>query len=121
MLTLICGIPNSGKTTFSKRYQNVIHLDEVSNYRTVCDMVAKMDDVCVEGIYIDPHLRKDVLKAYKGDRKVCIFLDTPLKECIAREERNRGTLIIKNCHLLFIPPTYDEGWDEIIVLRGDNQ
>ena len=28
-MILICGIPNAGKTTYSQRYSDVIHFDEV--------------------------------------------------------------------------------------------
>lgn len=124
MLVLICGIPNAGKTTYSSRYKNVIHTDDVvpsgrGHHQTVRDMVANEDDVCVEGTFIIARHRKKLAEAYNGNRKVCIWLDTPLDECIKREDRGRGTLITRNCSALFEPPTLDEGWDEIIIIRGD--
>lgn len=116
---LICGIPNAGKTTYSSKYENVIHTDEIKKTRLVCDMVSNAgDNVCVEGIWISAHIRKELLRSYKGNgKKVCVWLNTPYEECVKREDRGRGTLIIQNCHELFEPPTYEEGWDEIIIIE----
>lgn len=119
MLTLICGLPNSGKSTLSEQYPNVIHLDDVMSYRKVAEMVSTSDDVTVEGIYIIHQTRRELANAYKGDKKVCIWLDVPMEECLARENRGRSKLFIRNCAMLFEPPTYDEGWNEIVVMRGE--
>ena len=122
MMTLICGLPNAGKTTYSSQYGNVIHYDDVTAPRgkhpiqVLCDMVSAMDDVCVEGVFISSHERKKIAQSYSGTRKVCVWLNTPLEECVRRENRNRATCIINNCQALFQPPTCDEGWDEIIVI-----
>lgn len=117
MLTLICGLPNAGKTTYSKKYTNVIHGDEIQDFNNVYEMVSQTDDVCIEWIFLDSYIRKKVLSAYMGDYKVCIWLDTPIEECLRREDRNRGMAIVRNCSMAFEPPTYDEGWDEIIRIR----
>lgn len=55
----------------------------------------------------------------KPYKKTCIWIDTPLEECIQREDRNRPIEIILLHADTFEPPTYDEGWDEIIVIKGD--
>ena len=126
MLTLICGIPNAGKTTYSSRYENVIHMDEVIPkkrglaYEEVCDMISHNDDVCVEGVFVAARTRRKLCEAHDG-KKVCIWLNTPIEECIAREDRGRGTGIIRSCADFFEEPTLDEGWDEIIIIRGNNE
>lgn len=120
MLTLICGIPNAGKTTFSQRFNNVIHFDDVQKTFVVCEMVSNEDDVCVEGAFLDSRRRRKIAEAYKG-KKVCIWLNTPLDECIARENRGRQKGLFRICADGFEPPTYAEGWDEIIVIRGDEE
>ena len=123
MMTLICGLPNAGKTTYSKQFQNVIHYDDVTAPKgerpicVLCNIVSAMDDVCVEGVFLRAWERKRVVKAYNGTERVCLWLDTPLEECIARENRNRGLYLINRCHALFEPPTLDEGWDEIRIVR----
>lgn len=126
MLTLICGIPNAGKTTYSQRFENVIHTDEIepigrSYVQGVYKILSEMDgDVCVEGTFLDKRGRGKLLDIYNGNAR-CIWLDTPLEECIRRENRGRGTLITRNCHACMQPPTLDEGWDEIIIIRGDDE
>ena len=120
MLTLICGIPNSGKTTFSNRWsRSVVHLDDLEGrHRAVREMVEQAEgDICVEGVYLHHAQRRELAQAYDGPR-VCIWLDTPLETCIAREDRVRGTLITRNCAKLFEPPTLDEGWDEIVRIAS---
>lgn len=125
MLTLICGIPNAGKTTYSQYYNNVIHLDDVmpthkSHLDTVCNILQQeYGNICVEGVFLSKHSRKKILQAYQGIKKICIWLDTPLEICISRENRNRSVMIIKNCHMLFEPPTYDEGWDKIVRIYNE--
>lgn len=119
MLILICGIPNAGKTTYSQKYNNVIHLDDVIRTSVICEMVAREDDVCVEGVFVDARRRKKIAEVYEG-KKICIWLDTPEDVCISRESRNRSEGLIKCCSQSFEPPTLDEGWDEIIIIRGDD-
>ena len=114
MLTLICGMPRAGKTTYSKRFSNVIHQDGL-DYQTVRQRVAMItDDVVVDGIYEHPAVRAKLAEAYKGNGKRCIWLDTPLGV------RKKRPMYQSYVGLEFIPPTYDEGWDEIIVIRGDD-
>lgn len=124
MLTLICGVPNAGKTTYSQRYSNVIHLDDIrsrdkSVTKVIEDMVSEQEDVCVEGTYLAARQRRGLPAAYKGGRKVCIWLDTPLDVCIARENRGRRNGLHIMCAQAIQPPTLDEGWDEIIVVKPD--
>lgn len=119
MLTLICGIPNAGKTTYSQKFNNVIHFDDVQKTSVVCEMVAKEDDVCVEGAFLDSRRRRKIAEAYKG-KKVCIWLNTPLAECIARENRGRQNGLFRICADGFDPPTYYEGWDEIVIIHDND-
>lgn len=116
MITLIIGLPNSGKTTYSQQFDNVIHFDDVGH--RVFELVEEnKGDVAVEGIFIHRRMRERLLKAYKGSgRRICIWLDITPQECERRENRNRGAYMIWNCFSAFEPPTLDEGWDEIIVI-----
>lgn len=127
MFTLICGIPNAGKTTYSQNFENVIHMDELRPKKGhptrsyVVDALKKAEgDICVEGVYVMASSRKRLADAYKG-KKLCIFLDTPLDEAKRRENRGRPLFIIENSHHHLEPPTFDEGWDEIIIKRPDGE
>ena len=117
MITLICGHPRAGKTTYSKRFDGickVIHLDEAGSHINVIKRVRSCDeDVVVEGVYYDPGHRRELLAAYRGVGSRCICLDTSLA---VREQRLGYKL--RHDHP-FLIPTRDEGWDEIIVI-GDN-
>lgn len=113
MITLICGQPRAGKTTYSQQFDDVIHLDTSGAYRGVIHLVRdRRDDVIVEGVYHSASLRTELLRTYKGNGSRCIWLDTPLE--IRRDRRGWD----KWCNLPFEPPTYAEGWGEIIVIRG---
>ena len=124
MFTLICGLPNAGKTTYSAQFDNVVHIDEViSNKRgaVVVEMIQSADDMCLEGVFPLADRRKMYREAYGGEGTRCIWLDTPYEECVRRENRGRKEIIFKNCLAFFEPPTLEEGWDEIIIIRGNNE
>ena len=119
---LICGKTRAGKTTYSQRYEKVIHLDDYGGefcYQGVLKVVAdRHDDIVVEGIYNTAERRMALLNAYKGQgERVCIWLDTPL-EIIKSRIHSRWR---ERClSMPFEPPTYDEGWDEIVVIKGED-
>lgn len=120
MITLICGHPRAGKTTYSAQYGDaVLHLDEcgMQPYEGVEKRIRHMvGDVVVEGVYSRAHRRKRLLSLYKGGGKAtCIWLDTPL------EVRRQRVGYHRTLSERFEPPTYQEGWDEIIVLRGGGE
>lgn len=115
MLSLICGMPRAGKTTYSKRYDNVIHLDGIG-YHQVKRMVAEITtDVAVDGIYNDSRTRERLATAYKGNGRRCIWIDTPL------EIRKTRPMWQEYLGMEFEPPTFEEGWDEIIIIRGEHE
>ena len=125
MITLITGLPNAGKTTYSARYENVIHLDDFpqvgdgGKYDRCNRQAAARENAVVEGVYNTCELRAKLLDVCKQhDRKVCVWLDTPAEICKQRENRGRPTAIVDVQEKMFQPPTLDEGWDEIVVVKG---
>ena len=118
MLTMICGLPNAGKTTFSKRFDNALHQDDIGAISYIIDRIEQMDDVIIEGYFGRKNERDRVRKSHKGYTK-CIFLDISVEESIRREDRNRHPQILRNASRSFEPPTLDEGWDEIVIIRGE--
>ena len=119
MLTLICGRCRAGKTTYSKNFENVVHLDEVSmsgreRYPKVKDIVSNCTgDIVVEGVYEHKSVREELLRSYVGHGSKCIWLDTA--EDVLLQRMDTIKLIVPR-H--FDPPTLDEGWDEIVIIRG---
>lgn len=115
MITLICGHSRAGKTTYSKKYDGlcpVIHLDEIGTHTKVNKIVHTItDNIVVEGIYYIAEERKKLLESYSGEGSRCIFIDTPIE--VRRERTNHNIMDFP-----FPCPAYDEGWDEIIIIKG---
>ena len=124
-MILIIGIPNSGKTTYSARFDNVIHFDDVWSrdiYHFLADKVKANNDICIEGVFEKAKNRKLLVEQSKC-KNICIWLDTPIDICLERERmgRKRSEHLVIWANEDFEPPTLDEGWDEIIIIRGDNE
>ena len=118
-MILICGLPNSGKTTYSQRFDNVLHLDDFprSKFLNCNKAVAEADgDIVVEGIYNTKCRRNLLLQSAKG-RKVCIWIDTPYEVCLDRCQTEEQKRIVNIAMDMFQEPTLDEGWDEIIIVK----
>jgi len=125
MITLICGLPNAGKTTYSENYENVIHFDDIEHRRPneqfeKCNALAAeaQGDVCVEGVYNSVKRRKELLEAVKDKpgKRICVWISTSAEVCVKRENRNRPVGIVFAHAMSFQPPTTDEGWDEVIEI-----
>lgn len=114
MLTLICGLSRSGKTTYSKQYENVVHLDEVGFDYERCKEFVNNGEVVIEGVYNKISQRKSLLSVYHGEATKCIWLNTPLE--VRKTRKGYST----HSNIFFEPPTLNEGWDEIIIIRGND-
>ena len=116
MLTLICGYSRAGKTTYSQQFDNVIHLDDSYSTQFVIQKVKLItEDVVVEGIYYRPQERLNLIHSYKGNGFRCICLDT------SKEIRNERSKHKINHEYPFLIPTYDEGWDEIYIIKDNKE
>lgn len=125
MLILVCGLPNAGKTTYAnEHYEFVIHYDLVEHitleehYRNCIQEVLNSDkqDICVEGVYDKKYRRMDLIQACeKQDKKICIWINTPYDICLSR--RDKPKFIVEKFYQSFEPPSFDEGWDEIIEVN----
>ena len=117
-MILICGIPNAGKTTYSAQIKNVVHYDDLplttrQRYERIIEL-AQHGEVCIDGVYGERWRRVELLRACKGQKNVCIWVDTPVEVCMSRGRETLVKMYAKH----FEPPTLDEGWDEIIIKRG---
>ena len=125
-MILITGLPNAGKTTYSQRFPNVVHFDDVKGGRhrwgNVVEMVKADDSIVIEGVYAKASHRKPLIDACSG-KKTCIWLDTPVDVCDERERtgRKRSEHMVIWAAESYEPPTLEEGWDEIIIIRGDDE
>lgn len=126
-LTLICGIPNAGKTLYANRFPNVVRYDSLrlitpQRYAHICALAAT-ENICVEGVYGEKWRREELVKACheQGHTATCIWLDTPTDKCLERERnyRHRPESLVLAHAKMFEPPTLDEGWDEIIRITGE--
>ena len=111
---MVCGLPNAGKTTYSKRFQNVVHYDDYAHLpKAERDSIFRAAS-CVEGIFNSRRGRMSVLDGRSG---TCIWIDTPAEVCASR-----GNDTTVWCHAaMFEPPTYDEGWSDIWIVRNDER
>lgn len=121
MLILICGVGRSGKTTYSEKFNGVIHLDLMGHlpdrYDNVNNIISDKNDVVIEGIYNLKEQRMNLIRAYKGTTKKCIWLNP--EESIVKNRLKHDKIPVIISHFEFEPPTLEEGWDEIIILRGE--
>ena len=122
MLTLICGLPNAGKTTYSERFSGVIHQEDTHDYDLCCYRASQVQgNVCVDGIFEKAEQRRMLIERCRHQHpKVCIWIDTPLEECVERERsyRKRSVGMILLINSLWERPTHEEGWDEVIHIKG---
>lgn len=121
-MIVICGLPNAGKTTYSARYENVVHYDDLGmttaqRHNYLKEIVKNDEKIVCEGVFGEHKMREDLCRSATG-RKTCIWIDTPADVCRQRENRGRPTAIVDVHEKMFHPPTLDEGWDEIVVVKG---
>ena len=144
-LIILCGIPGSGKTVYSKEYikthSNIIHLssDQIraelygdesiqGNPGEVFSLMQKRAvaalndgyDVLYDATNITRKDRASIIGACPKFTKIeCRIIWAPIEECIKRDaerERTVGKEIIDRMLKRFQAPYYDEGIDEIKVI-----
>lgn len=140
-LYVLCGIPASGKTTKShelaKKYDAILYcLDELSKnsiltkhslirsnmHKDIANDLLHGHNVVCDDLNTKLSMRLSILTAVSkiNCKKVLIVMDTPLKDCLTRNA-NRQNMVIENIFFniynSFEPPSYKEGWDEIVYIR----
>lgn len=128
-IVCVMGYPNSGKTTYSKNYSTIIHLDDYPYIDTIIanniiNTITTDEDVCIEGDKLNHISFRQIFlpilfNKFKYANKICVFLDTPKNICVYRE--NRGRHINQMLMYNIDQPSFDEGWDDIIRIQySDN-
>lgn len=139
VLYVLCGLPGSGKTTYSKQLAaktNAKHysFDEYSGsnnprlskqakqqmFQDVYNALSGGCNVILDDLHTRLQWRLNVLSFVNNIscKKVLIVITTQEEECLKRnQQRERGVLpdfVIKELKQKYEVPSLDEGWDEII-------
>lgn len=134
-LYVMCGVPGSGKSTFSRKLAEERNLERFSFDEMKCIRLEELMRPAIEAIQngksaildttnLRANVRKKVLQAV-GDiqcRKVVVYMDTSLEQCLYRNAHRETRLqdcIIESTYRSLQKPTLDEGWDEIIIVKED--
>ena len=147
-LTLLCGIPGSGKTTYAKeiikKHTNTIHLSsdsiraelygDESIQGNPSEVFSLMQKRAVDALYDGLNVIYDCTSITRKDRAgiiaacpkfVCIQCDiiwAPVETCIERDaarERTVGKEVIDKMLKRFQAPYYDEGINQIYLYLSD--
>jgi tRNA uridine 5-carbamoylmethylation protein Kti12 len=129
-LIIFCGISGSGKTTKSREIFNDYNALRLSFDEMHCFqhneliphiLKALMDgnNVVVDSLYIERWQRVELLSAVAGIgcEKILVVINTPLDECLKRNQNREVRLpdfVLHDLYNKFEFPTLDEGWDEIL-------
>lgn len=137
-LTVLCGIPGSGKTTLSEQLSieqgavlycfdkrpGAFSPTKAAGARRQMwgdiaeDLRAGKSVVC-DDLHTRVLLRKNLLTAVSDVdcHKVLVVMTTPFDECLRRNAARKARLpdiLIRGINNAYEPPTLDEGWDEIV-------
>ena len=147
-LILLVGIPGSGKTTCAKKYieqnPNAIHLSSDAIRKELYgdeniqgnpgDVFSLMQRRAIGALNNGNHVIYDATNITRKDRagiigicpkfaKIeCHIIWAPIEVCIKRDterERTVGKEVIDRMIKRFQAPYYDEGIDEIVIVRPD--
>ena len=137
MITLYekCGVPGSGKSTFSRKFAEEKELERFSFDEMKCFRLEEFmrpaikamqegKSVILDTTNLRVNVRKKVLQAVEDIpcRKVVVYMDTSLEQCLYRNAHRETRLqdcIVESTYSSLQKPTLDEGWDEIIYVKED--
>lgn len=148
-LILLCGIPGAGKTHYAKNYitltPNTVHLSsdairaelygDESTQGNPAEVFGLMQKRAIEALNNGQDVIYDSTAMTRKDRQgiisvcpkfakiACYIIWAPIEECIARDKtRNRtvGKEVIDRMLKRFQAPYYDEGIDEIKIIKPSN-
>ena len=149
VLILLCGIPGSGKTTWAKNYisknPDFVHLSsdairaelygDENIQGSPVEVFTLMQKKAVESLNAGYNVVYDATSMTRKDRAgiismcpkfthiQCNIIWAPIETCIERDttrERTVGKEVIDRMLKRFQMPYYDEGIDEINIIRPEN-
>lgn len=134
-LYVMCGVPGSGKSTFSRKLAEEQGLERFSFDEMKCFRLEEFmrpaikamqegKNVILDTTNLRVNVRKKVLQYVEEIpcRKVVVYMDTPLEQCLYRNAHRETRLqdcIIESIYRSLQKPTLEEGWDEIIYVKED--
>lgn len=128
MIIFITGLPNSGKSYFTKNIKNCIHLDNyiVDGYhgnhphKDIDDMLKQYQNVFIEGILPMPGQRKIFFHKYFKHNIICVYLDTDKDIIFSRNTRYTKEVLQQffNC---FNPPQLNEGYLSLVTIKNNDE
>lgn len=135
-IIVFVGLQASGKSTFYRRFLRGTHAlvskDQMGNARDkesrqsrmLSEFLAERISVVVDNTNPTKETRLTLIQAGRsaGFRVVCIYFDSTLGDCLHRNSRRIGKERIPDKGVvatfkLLVPPTHDEGFDEILIVR----
>lgn len=137
-LILLCGIPNSGKTTKATsiaeetgytlvRYDDYSHLIKDHHAYEIVDIVQKEvadklnsgQNVVYDAVNRTKAKRMELLSMCKGHHCTCVYMDTPTEICVERDNSKVGWSAL--FAQIFEVPTEDEGFDKFIICHDGDE
>lgn len=132
-LIMMCGLPNSGKTTkvqqlTQQENPTIISLDKYTHlyldgYKpkdivgfAIKDIIAALEqgnNVLYDAVNATKFERKQIIDSVDCD-VCCVYMKTPVEICEARDEHTWSTLYAR----IFEEPTEDEGFELIVSYDG---
>ena len=146
-LYMMVGIPGSGKSTFAKTLKGkYVSRDEIrfkllqneddyfSKEKEVFQKfiyeikkgLIENKDVIVDATHINKNSRNKVLSKVCPIKTIAVVMDTPLDICLQRNAQRSGRAFvpedaIRNMYQNMTIPNYDEGFDDIIMIKGGDK
>ena len=145
-LTIMIGIPGSGKSTYTKTkmdrkvkilssdaIRKELFLDEENQENNILvfntlherarEFLLEGKDVVIDATNTNIEDRTKTLLPYKDldIKRKAIIVQTPVETCVERDKRRRrvvGEDVINEYLNNYTPPTKEEGFDEIVVVKN---
>lgn len=134
-LVVLVGLPGSGKSTYYFSNYAATH-EHVSKdlmktksgarQRGLIEKTLRAGrSVVVDNTNATPEIRAELVQIGKalGARLVAVHFDTPVPDCVARNRGREGKGRVPDVAIYAMkwklkPPTTEEGFDEILVVKG---